>query len=115
MSTNDLSPQSQPVPVVMYAPVATVKPANGLGTSGMILGIVAVSTFWIPVVGYVAPVCAILAIIFGAIGISRAKRGAASNRGQAKAGLVCGITYWIIMAVMLAVVVYATMNYTPTY
>ena len=112
MSINEPAPQ--PVPVIMYAPVATAKPANGLGTAGMITGIIAVTTFWVPVFSLASPILAILGIVFGAIGLNRVKRGTATNRGVAKAGLICGITYWIVMGLVLAVIVYASVTQQGT-
>jgi hypothetical protein len=61
---------------------------NGLGTAGLVVGILAVITCWTVVGGVVLGV---LAIIFGAVGRSRANRGEASNGGVAVAGIVLGL------------------------
>ncbi|MFD0308524.1 DUF4190 domain-containing protein [Streptomyces sp. NPDC127119] len=62
-------------------------PSNGLGTASLVLGIVAAVGFCL---WPVALVCGILAVIFGAIGRGRARRGQATNAGQALAGIICG-------------------------
>lgn len=54
-----------------------------MGIASLVLGILGL---------FVCPIIlAVLAIIFGAIGISRANRGEATNKGVATAGLVIGI------------------------
>ena len=50
-----------------------------------------------------AVILAILSITFGAIGLGRAKRGEATNRGAAMAGLVLGIVA-IALLVLLVIV-----------
>jgi hypothetical protein len=57
---------------------------TGMATTGMVLGIIAVTMSFIPIIGMVAWVLAPLAIIFGALGL------ASSKRGQAIAGLATG-------------------------
>jgi hypothetical protein len=75
-------------------------PRNGLGTAGLVLGIIAVVLSWTVWVGITL---AILAIIFGSVGLGRAKRGEATNRGSAIAGLVLGIVA-IALLVLLVIV-----------
>jgi len=74
-----------------------VHPQNGLGTAAMVLGIVALVLFFTLVVGVV---CGVVAIVFGAIGRGRARRGEATNHGQATAGLVTG-TIAVLASVFL--------------
>ncbi|MGC5564590.1 DUF4190 domain-containing protein [Streptomyces sp. FR-108] len=62
-------------------------PSNGLGTASLVLGIVAAVGFCL---WPVALVCGVLALIFGGIGRGRARRGQATNAGQALAGMICG-------------------------
>jgi hypothetical protein len=66
------------------------RPSNGLGVAALVLGIVSI----FPLFMFVIP--AILAIVFGAIGRSRAKRGQATNGGVALAGLLTGIAGLLI-------------------
>ncbi|MEW2571123.1 DUF4190 domain-containing protein [Streptomyces liliiviolaceus] len=62
-------------------------PSNGLGTASLVLGIVAAVGFCL---WPVSLVCGILALVFGVIGRGRARRGQATNAGQALAGIICG-------------------------
>jgi hypothetical protein len=71
-------------PYAMAAP----PPRNGMGTAGMVLGIISVVLF---ITSWVAVILGVLAIVFSSIGRGRVKQGLATNRGQAKAGLICGI------------------------
>ena len=71
------------------APTSMV-PRNGMGTAALVLGILSFLCGWI---------LGLLAIIFGAIGIARANRGEATNKGMAVAGLILGIVFfsgWVI-------------------
>ena len=78
---------------------------NGLGLTAMICGIVSLpmSIFFFPI----GLVLGVLGIVFGVIGIRRARRGEATNRGQAVAGLVCGILGTIISVIITIVVINA--------
>jgi hypothetical protein len=93
----------------MTAPVATppptqtiniqapaVPPSNGLAVASMVLGIIAVFTFWIPFLGWV-PV--ILGLILGLIALSRPY-----GRGMAITGVVCSalalvvkLVFWVVL------------------
>jgi uncharacterized membrane protein len=77
-------------------------PQNGLGTAAMVLGIISLVLFWTIIVGVI---CGALAVIFGAIGRGRAKRGEATNRGSATAGLVTGIIAILASVVFIAALV----------
>ena len=69
-------------------------PRNGMGTAALILGIVAL-VLAIPIVGLLPGV---VAVVLGIIGVRRANRGEATNRGMAIGGIVTGA-----LAVVLAV------------
>ena len=76
-----------------------------LGVVALILGSLGLATSWlVPFMPY-TQVAAVLAIIFGAIGIKNAKQGAASNLAVARWGMWLGIaalvlTVLVILAVM---------------
>jgi uncharacterized membrane protein len=70
-----------------------------MGTAGLVLGIIGVVLCWSPL----GIILGILAIIFGSVGLSRAKRGEATNRGAATAGLVLGIVAVALLVLLLAV------------
>lgn len=58
-------------------------PRNGMGTASLVMGILGIVI--LPIV------FSVLAIIFGSVGIGRANRGEATNKGAATAGVVLGI------------------------
>ncbi|CAL9575203.1 DUF4190 domain-containing protein [Streptomyces sp. enrichment culture] len=81
-------PAAQP-PAGYYGwPGAVPAPSNGMGTTALVLGIIADVLF---LLWPIAILLGILAVIFGAVGRGKAKHGEATNAGQALAGLICGI------------------------
>jgi hypothetical protein len=81
-----------PPPAPQYAPqptyiVATTPPRNGIAVAALVLGITSIVFSWW---GLLTLVQVLLAIIFGAVGISRARHGA-PKKGLAIAGLVLGL------------------------
>ncbi|GHH96193.1 DUF4190 domain-containing protein [Streptomyces capillispiralis] len=62
-------------------------PSNGMGVTGLVLGIISAVVFCI---WPVAILLGVLAVIFGGIGRGKAARGEATNAGQALAGIICG-------------------------
>ncbi|MFF3616449.1 DUF4190 domain-containing protein [Streptomyces sp. NPDC002580] len=85
----------------------TPAPSNGMGTAGLVLGIIAVVLFcaW-----PLAIVLGVLAVIFGLIGRAKARRGEATNPGQALAGVICGAV-GVVLAVALIVFIAVVSNY----
>lgn len=76
-----------------YAPGAPApQQGNGLAVAAMICGILAIVLFWVPVLGWIL---ALLGVIFGAIGISKANK-VGKGKGMAIAGLACGVLSVII-------------------
>lgn len=67
------------------APVQ-VQPRNGFGVTALVLGIVGAVFALIPVIGVIAWPLVILGLIFGVLGIVRATKGTANNKGVAIAG-----------------------------
>ncbi len=66
---------------------------SGLALASMILGIVAVTVAWLPFLVAVGAVCAVLAIVFGGISLTRSRHASGRNdraRGFAIAGLTTG-------------------------
>jgi CubicO group peptidase (beta-lactamase class C family) len=62
--------------------------SNGIGIAAMVVGIVSLFLWWIPLLGLVV---AIVAVVLGILGIRKASKGEATNKGMAIAGLVTGI------------------------
>ncbi|MEU1019777.1 DUF4190 domain-containing protein [Streptomyces sp. NPDC005900] len=75
-------------------------PANGMGVAALVLGVIATVVFFL---GPLPIVLGVLAVIFGAVGRGRARRGEATNGGQALAGIICGAV-GIVLGVALLVV-----------
>ena len=63
------------------------------------LGIVSLS---VPYLGFI---CGILAIVFGRKAMKLADAGIANNRGQAKAGFICGVISICLYAALVLYVV----------
>ncbi|MBY8344977.1 DUF4190 domain-containing protein [Streptomyces spinosirectus] len=76
------------------------QPRNGMGTSGLVLGIIGVVCSLTFILWFFGVILGILAIIFGAVGRGRANRGEANNKGAATAGLVCGIVATVILPLL---------------
>ncbi|MEU0741910.1 DUF4190 domain-containing protein [Streptomyces sp. NPDC006134] len=101
--------QDQPYPVTPAAPpaypqapgyVMAAQPSNGMGTTGLVLGIIGVVCSITFFLWFFGVILGILGIIFGAIGRSKANRGEATNKGAATAGLVCGIVATVILPLL---------------
>ncbi|KUO07735.1 hypothetical protein AQJ58_34870 [Streptomyces sp. DSM 15324] len=69
--------------------------SNGIGVTGMVLGIASAVFFC---VWPAAIVVGVLGVVFGAIGRRKASRGEATNPGQALAGIILGIAGVILGA-----------------
>ena len=76
---------------------------NGMAVAALVLGILALVLCWIPLLNWVL---AVLAIIFGALGIGRGKR-VGRGGGMAIAGLVCGVIGGLIGVALVVLVVQA--------
>lgn len=83
------------------------QPSNGLGTAALVLGIISIVGFCMYGVNIIL---GILALIFGIIGLGRAKRGEATNRGMALAGIITGSVGIVIGAVLLGFIIWAVAN-----
>lgn len=65
---------------------------KNMAIAALVCGIVGIAGSFVPYVQYVAPICAIAGIIFGALSLKRIKAGEeVESKGLAIAGLVCGI------------------------
>ncbi|WP_243762394.1 DUF4190 domain-containing protein [Streptomyces sp. Tu 3180] len=79
-------------------------PSNGLGVTGLVLGIISATVFCL---WPVAILLGVLGVIFGAVGRSKATRGEATNPGQALAGIICGAA-GIVLGIGFGVLVLTT-------
>jgi hypothetical protein len=81
-------------------PTSTTGQGNGMAVAALVTGMIGlvlgVATGWIPCVGLFIPlVPTLLAVIFGGVGMSRARQGA-PHGGIATAGLACGVLGLVI-------------------
>lgn len=79
------------------------KPSNGLGIAGFVVGLVGLVLSFVPLIGVVAWPLVILGIVFSAVGIAKASKGRATNKGLAITGLVVSIV-GLAVCVLWAVV-----------
>jgi hypothetical protein len=113
----DTNPPNEP-PAATPPPMPIVPPqaprSNGIAVASLVCGILAVLLFFTIVFPIIL---GILAVIFGAIGIGNANKGAGS-KGLAVAGLVCGVVGIAAMIVFVAVFANTTVDiinsYTPS-
>lgn len=74
-----------------YAPPPPAPaPSNGMAIAALVCGVLGIVGSFIPIVMYFTAVLAVLGIIFGVMGMKKAKQTGSGN-GLAIAGLVLGI------------------------
>ncbi|WP_370342154.1 hypothetical protein [Catenulispora sp. MAP5-51] len=81
------------------------KQTSGLAVTGMVLGILSLLLFW---ASLLAPLLAILGIVFSLTGISQGSKPGWTGTGMAVAGLVCSLltaAIWVMLAVILATLI----------
>ncbi|WP_181780893.1 sulfur globule family protein [Pseudonocardia pini] len=96
------APPQAPQPYGHHAPypqVAAPAPANGLGTAGFVLGLLALLFAWIPLVGVVGWPLSILGLLLAGLGLHRVVTGRADNRGLTIAGLTLSALALIVCIV----------------
>ncbi|MFF1377905.1 DUF4190 domain-containing protein [Streptomyces sp. NPDC058308] len=90
-------------------PAMPMAPANGMGVTGLVLGIIAAVGFCL---WPLAIILGILAVIFGAVGRGKARRGEATNGGQALAGIICGAAGIALGVAFLVLLIVLPDDYT---
>lgn len=88
-----------------YAPPpAAPAPTNGMAIAALVCGVLGIIGSFIPIVMYFTAVLAVLGIIFGVLGMKKAKQLGSGN-GLAIAGLILGIvgTVFAIVGIICAV------------
>ncbi len=84
---------------------------SGFAIASLVLGILSLVLGWIPFVGWII---IILAVVLGILGIRDAKEGKSGN-GFAIAGIVLAIIGAIIAIFVLTLIIYAGTSYNATY
>ncbi|MFE6049917.1 DUF4190 domain-containing protein [Kitasatospora sp. NPDC056446] len=90
-----------PPPGVPYwppYPVPAQAPSNGLGIAAMVLGIVGTVLALVVILFWLSWLPSLLALIFGLIGLRYVRKGVATNRGMALAGVILGVTGLLVSA-----------------
>ncbi|MFD7549685.1 DUF4190 domain-containing protein [Streptomyces sp. NPDC059816] len=72
-------------------PMATPPPRNGMGIAALVLGVVGVLLGLVVIFFWMSWLPALLALVFGCIGLSHVRKGVATNRGMALAGVILGV------------------------
>jgi hypothetical protein len=72
--------------------------SNGIGTAALVVGVLALLSSWF----FVGGLLGIVAIVLGAVGLGRVKKGTASNKGMAVVGIVLGALSILIAGALLA-------------
>ncbi|RRO16995.1 DUF4190 domain-containing protein [Saccharopolyspora rhizosphaerae] len=80
----------------------SVTPMNGIGVAALVLGIVGFLMSLLPLIGVVAWPMVVLGLIFGVVGIMRARRKIATNLGMAVAGTVLSALGLVVCIVYAA-------------
>lgn len=101
-------PGPGPWPAVPYwlpYPAPTPQPRNGLAVAAMVLGIVGAVLSLTVILFWLSWLPALLAVVFGAIGLGHVRKGLATNRAMALAGVILGVAGLLVSAGTGAVLV----------
>jgi hypothetical protein len=82
---------------------AVPQQGNGLAVAALVLGILSVVFSWVPFFDWVL---AVLAVIFGAVGISTANKRMGAGKGMAVAGLVLGLIT-VVLGIVFVIFVFS--------
>ncbi|WP_158844956.1 MmpS family transport accessory protein [Saccharothrix deserti] len=93
----------QPPMTRQYPPPVPTPPRNGLGTAGFVLGLVGLLFSFIPLVGVIAWPLVVLGLVLGGLGLAKAARGQANDKGLAVAGIALSAVGLVICILWAAV------------
>ncbi|MER7177240.1 DUF4190 domain-containing protein [Streptomyces mesophilus] len=83
-----------------------MQPRNGLGTAALVTGIIGLVLAVTIVLFWVGAILGVLGLVFGFIGMGRARRGEATNKGAALAGAITGGIAVVVAIAVLAFTVW---------
>jgi hypothetical protein len=83
-------------------PPQAARRRNGAGTAALVVGVVSLVLAVLVIFAILAIPLGIIAAILGMVGMSRARRGEADNRGHALTGLITGLLS-IVVAVAIGI------------
>lgn len=114
-------PEYQPGYPPQYPQQPVMQPRNAFGTAGFVLGLVGLLLSFLPIIGVVAWPLVILGLVFSILGLVKANKGVATNKGLSIAGIVLsaiGLVVCIAWTALFGVAVNAANNdklhYPPT-
>jgi hypothetical protein len=96
-------PYAQPYP---YGGAVAQPQGNGLAVAALVLGIISIVFSWVPFFDWLL---AILAIIFGAVGISAANKRGGVGKGMAVAGLILGLIT-VVIGIIFVIYVFSVFH-----
>ncbi|WP_425585900.1 DUF4190 domain-containing protein [Streptomyces thioluteus] len=96
-------PTAPPVQPYGAGPYPPAQPSNGMGTAGLVTGLIGAICSAVVFLWFFGIILGILGIVFGGVGRSKVSKGEATNRGAATAGIVLGILGLILPLVYLAI------------
>lgn len=99
------TPPAAPPVGIPGMPPPFQQPRNGLGVAALVLGIVGLLFAFTPITFWLGAILGILGLVFGIVGMGRASKGEATNKGVAIAGLILGAIAIVVSIVWLIVVV----------
>ena len=82
---------TQNAPIAPGGAPAAPLPKSGIAIASLVLGIVAAVTSFLPIINNLSFILAVLAVIFGIVGVVAASRGKRAGRGLAIAGIVVAV------------------------
>jgi hypothetical protein len=88
--------------VPIFQPQPVVQPRNGVGTAGFVLGLIGFLFSFVPIIGVVAWPLVIVGLVLSVVGVSRASKGIANNRGLAIAGAVLSVIGLVVCVLWTA-------------
>ncbi len=86
----------------IFQPQLVVQPRNGVGTAGFVLGLIGFLFSFIPIIGIIAWPLVIVGLVLSLVGVARAAKGVATNRGMAIAGAVLSVLGLIVCVLWTA-------------
>ncbi|KAA2264768.1 DUF4190 domain-containing protein [Solihabitans fulvus] len=93
-----------PYPPSAHQELAPSQPKNGLGTAGFVTGLIGLVFSPIPVIGLVAWPLVIVGLVLSILGVSRAAKGRATNKGLSITGVVLSAVGLVVCVVWVLVI-----------
>ncbi|MFB9660264.1 hypothetical protein ACFQS3_10900 [Glycomyces mayteni] len=75
-------------------------PENGFGTASLVLALAAFALVWVPMLYLLTWPVGVIAAVFGAVGLNRARTGLATNRSTAAGGFFGGLGCLLVMVLV---------------